>query len=91
MFMYEKNGAICVTFKSNMPVDAPEYVITIDKESRSVYVNGKQFIDTEDVTEEQPKVEPEVIKKPTKATKTVKVEQPVVEDTKEEAPIVTEE
>lgn len=45
MFIYEKNGAMCVTFKANKPVDAPEYVITIDPETETVSVNGKKFVD----------------------------------------------
>lgn len=40
MFVYEKNGAINVTFKGNRPVENPEYVIVIDKEAGTIAVNG---------------------------------------------------
>ena len=76
MFIYEKNGAICVTFKSNKPVDAPEYVITIDPVTESVSVNGKQFVDpVEEATEEAVEDTVELDSK----------EEPVEEDIPEEA------
>ena len=40
MFVYERNGKICVTFQSNMPVESPEYEFLIDKEAGLIYVNG---------------------------------------------------
>lgn len=40
MFVYERNGKICVTFQDNKPVDVPEYVIVVDKESGTISVNG---------------------------------------------------
>ena len=43
MFVYEKNGSICVTFQSNKPVAAPEYVIAIDEKNRDVVINGKSY------------------------------------------------
>lgn len=48
MFIYEKNGAVCVTFKSNMPVAAPEYEIYFNKETGSMYVNGKPVLAVEE-------------------------------------------
>lgn len=88
MFIYEKNGAICVTFRDNKPVAAPEYVIVIDEATQSVSVNGKKFIDTI----EEPEVVEEPVKEvtPKKAAKSTKVEEPtkVAEPTPvEEAPI----
>ena len=81
MFIYEKNGSICVTFKGNKPVEAPEYVITIDKENETVYVNGQKFVDPveEPVTVEAPVVEP-AARKTTKKSETV---EPVVVPTEE--------
>lgn len=66
MFVYEKNGAICVTFKSNKPVEDPEYVIVIDQETGSITINGVDVntdsAETEDSTQEpvEEVVEPEV-------------------------------
>ena len=40
MFVYERNGKICVTFQNNMPVESPEYEFLIDKEAGLIYVNG---------------------------------------------------
>lgn len=78
MFIYEKNGSICVTFKGNKPVDAPEYVITIDKENQSVYVNGQKFVDP---VEEPAEVAQPVEKKPAKrASRKPEPEVPVVEE-----------
>lgn len=86
MFIYEKNGAICVTFRDNKPVAAPEYVIVIDEATQSVSVNGKKFF--------EPTEEVEVVKEPVKevapkkTNKTsVKVEEPVVS---EPSPVVEE-
>ena len=90
MFIYERNGSICVTFKANKPVDAPEYVITIDEKNESVYVNGKQFIDpVEEVVEESQPVVEEVVKQPRKRTS--KIEEPEVVTPVEETEEVTEE
>jgi hypothetical protein len=41
MFIYERNGRICVTFKDDKPVAAPEYEFVVDKEADTVTVNGK--------------------------------------------------
>ena len=39
MFVYQdKAGNICVTFADNKPVEAPEYVIAVDKEAKSLYM-----------------------------------------------------
>ena len=39
MFMYQnKEGHVCVTFTSNKPVDAPEYVIAIDEAAKKLYM-----------------------------------------------------
>ena len=40
MFVYEKNGKICVTFKSTMPVENPEYELLIDEHVGLIYCNG---------------------------------------------------
>lgn len=40
MFVYEKNGTICVTFKDNKPIESPEYMILIDKQNGILSVNG---------------------------------------------------
>ena len=50
MFIYERNGRICVTFKDDKPVPAPEYEFVVDKEADTVTVNGKVL--TPMVTEE---------------------------------------
>ena len=50
MFIYERNGRICVTFKDDKPVAAPEYEFVVDKEADTVTVNGKVL--TPMVTEE---------------------------------------
>lgn len=43
MFIYEKNGAICVTFKDNKPVPTPDYVIVIDEDTKDVIINGRPY------------------------------------------------
>ncbi len=41
MFVYQNaNREICITFQDNKPVEAPEYVITVDKEAGTLAVNG---------------------------------------------------
>lgn len=40
MFVYERAGAICVTFKDNKPVENPEYTIVIDKDAGTLEING---------------------------------------------------
>lgn len=41
MFVYEnKNREVCVTFKDNKPVANPEYIITIDEQSKQLSING---------------------------------------------------
>lgn len=88
MFIYEKNGAICVTFKDNKPVAAPEYVIAIDAAGEQIYINGKVYVDPKDPID-TPVEEKPVTKRatrPTKVTDPVK-ETPVetVEETVTEA------
>ena len=81
MFIYEKNGAICVTFRDNKPVAAPEYVIVIDEATQSVSINGKKFIDAVEEVEVVKEPVKEVAPKKTNKTP-VKVEEPVVEPEK---------
>lgn len=38
MFVYERDGAICVTFKDTKPVEEPEYVIAVDEEAGALYM-----------------------------------------------------
>ncbi len=40
MFVYEKNGAINITFVDNKPVENPEYVIVVNKDAGTLEVNG---------------------------------------------------
>ena len=92
MLIYERNGSICITFKSNKPVDAPEYVITVDKAAETVYVNGKAYVDPVDVVETI--VEPIVEKPVAKKTAKVKVEEPaapVIEEVDEPVAELVEE
>lgn len=53
MFVYQnKAGDICVTFKSNKPVTAPEYIFTIDKVAGTIRVNGAEVtVEPNDVEE----------------------------------------
>ena len=53
MFVYQnKNGDICVTFKSNKPVTAPEYIFTIDEVAGTIRVNGAEVtVEPNDVEE----------------------------------------
>lgn len=92
MFIYEKNGSMCVTFKGNKPVDTPEYVITIDPITESISINGKKFIDpleeTPVLVEETPApVEEKLTKKASKKEVVPPVEQSVEEATQE---VITE-
>ena len=48
MFVYQnKNGDICITFEDNKPVDNPEYVITVDKDAKTISLNGGETLDVE--------------------------------------------
>lgn len=39
MFVYQnKDGHICVTFTDNKPVETPEYVIAVDKETKKLFM-----------------------------------------------------
>ncbi len=40
MFVYEKNGNICVALEGNLPVNTPAYVIDIDEEAKTISING---------------------------------------------------
>lgn len=53
MFMYQnKEGHVCVTFTSNKPVDAPEYVIAIDEAAKKLYMVSGTIEDMPTVDEE---------------------------------------
>ena len=41
MFVYEKNGNICVVFDGNLPQEVPAYSIDINEEAQNISVNGK--------------------------------------------------
>lgn len=56
MFVYERDGAICVTFKDNKPVEAPEYKIVIKHDEGKIEVNGTEIAVAG--TEAEPKEEP---------------------------------
>lgn len=76
MFVYQnKAGDICVTFKSNKPVTAPEYIFTIDEVAGTIRVNGSEVTvapnDVEETVEED------------QAEDTVVIP-PVVEETEDE-------
>lgn len=81
MFVYQnKAGDICVTFKSNKPVTAPEYIFTIDEVAGTIRVNGSEVTvkpnDVEDA------VEDDVVEED-QAEDTVVIP-PVVEETEDE-------
>lgn len=46
MFVYERNGSICVTFIDNKPVADPEYVITVDEEAKTIAIEGAESTET---------------------------------------------
>lgn len=41
MFVYEKNGKICIALEGNLPVDVPAYAIDINEEEKTISVNGE--------------------------------------------------
>lgn len=44
MFVYQnKSGAICVTFKSNKPVEVPEYTVIINKDKGTLTINNVEL------------------------------------------------
>lgn len=90
MFVFEKNGAICVSFKHNQPTDTPDYVIVFDEVNKAVVVNGKP-VSADTPAEETPA--PEVVETPApKATrKSKQVVEPTVEETATEVTEVTAE
>lgn len=55
MFVYQnKEGQICVTFTDNKPVEAPEFVIAIDEEAKTLYMVAGEIAPmpaTDEVTE----------------------------------------
>jgi hypothetical protein len=65
MFVYQnKEGQICVTFADNKPVEAPEFVIAIDKEAKALYmVSGEiapmpeEDVPSDEVVEDTDEVE----------------------------------
>ena len=87
MFIYERNGALCVTFKDNKPVEAPEYVIVIDESSKSVIVNGKVFSECAEIEPVAAPVEQEASAPMTRRTTKKSEPEVVAEDPVE----VTEE
>lgn len=81
MFVYEKDGAICITFKGSLPVETPEYTVKIDVEEGSLTVNDQKIEakkpQSVDAVEQAPAVEQEPLQ-------TVSVETPeVVAETEE--------
>ncbi len=41
MFVYQnKAGEICITFVDNKPVENPEYVISVDKDAKTISLAG---------------------------------------------------
>ena len=58
MFVYERNGNICIVFEGNLPVDVPAYAIDIDEEAKTISINGK-VIEPNVETDEVPGNEPD--------------------------------
>lgn len=82
MFIYEKNGAICITFAHNGPTDTPEYVIGFDEEHKAVVVNGKAFTNTP--CHEDTSVSEEIaVAQPKTSRRTKQVVEPTVEEASE--------
>ena len=51
MFVYQnKAGNICVTFEDNKPVEAPEYVIVVDKDAKTIAIEGATSGESVDVS-----------------------------------------
>ncbi len=74
MFVYQNaHRDICVTFKSRMPVQNPEYVITIDHENGIIKVNGEEMVPA--ATQED-----EVAEQETPVEETVEQEEPAEPD-----------
>ena len=87
MFMYQnKEGHICVTFTSNRPVEAPEYVIAIDEAAKKLYMVSGTIEEMPEVEEEEiVEVAPEVvIPKVEELDDVVENDPPVVETVEEE-------
>lgn len=58
MFVYERNGNICIALEGNLPVNTPAYVIDIDEEAKTISINGA-VVEPNIETEEAPGNEPE--------------------------------
>lgn len=58
MFVYEKNGNICIALEGNLPVNTPAYVIDINEEAKAISINGTVVAPNVEV-EEAPGNEPE--------------------------------
>lgn len=69
MFVYERDGNICVALEGNLPVNTPAYTIDIDEEAGTISVNG-QIIEPNTVVESD-----------TDAGNEPEQQQPVEEDT----------
>ena len=41
MFVYERDGNICVALEGNLPVNTPAYTIDIDEQAGTLSVNGQ--------------------------------------------------
>lgn len=53
MFVYQnKNGDICVTFEDNKPVENPEFVITVDKDAKTISLAGSDSTEVKNNTAE---------------------------------------
>ena len=59
MFVYQnKNGDICITFDSNIPVETPDYILVVDKEAKTVNITpATEGEDVSAVNELQDKVD----------------------------------
>lgn len=90
MFVFERNGAICVSFKHNQPTDTPDYVIVFDETNKTVVVNGKPF-SANNTAEETPVPEVEETPAPKATRKSKQVVEPTIEETVTETTEVTAE
>ena len=60
MFVYQnKAGNICVTFVDTKPVEAPEYVIEVDEEARTISIVGEEAQEPE-VTDNTAELEAQI-------------------------------
>ena len=49
MFVYERDGNICVALEGNLPVNTPAYTIDIDEQAGTLSVNGQVIEPNADV------------------------------------------